>query len=82
MIRFVYIGNQIDCTSTSEKPSEQFAWWDTITDSFMEFDHQVVFDSWEEFENAVRNDEYSHDLNRFKYLFTKGNWYTDEEDIV
>ena len=43
MIRFIKIGDQI-C-----EDENHFAYWDTITDKFLYFDGDCVFDSWEEF---------------------------------
>lgn len=62
MIRFVHIGDQItDCKN-------DFAWYDTVTDSFCEFNGEQVFSTWAEFEHAASNSLYQ-DPTRFRALF-------------
>jgi hypothetical protein len=43
MLRYVYLGDQIT------DDSEEFAFYDTITDTFLSFDGQQTFDSIEDF---------------------------------
>ena len=47
MIRYVYIGDQII------EDYDDFAFFDTITDTFLSFDGDQVFSSVAEFENAT-----------------------------
>lgn len=47
MIRFVYIGDQI------EEGAEQFAFFNTVTDKFINFDGEQVFDSVEDLESTL-----------------------------
>ena len=75
MIRFVDLGSQISC----DDKINHFAWWNTVVDKFMAFDEEYIFDSWDKFVNATRRDQYSYDLNRFRYLFTRGDFDVDEE---
>lgn len=52
MIRFIYIGKQIG--GTNEPPDERdFAFWDTVTDSFCYITDTCLFHSVEDFEDAV-----------------------------
>ena len=67
MIRFIEIGNQIVYGGSIT----HFAWWDTVTDSFMTFNGEQAFETWEDFEASLKHDEYAYDLNQFKYLFTR-----------
>lgn len=66
MIRFIDIGDQImdEC--------QAFAWYDTVTDSFIECSSDQVWDSWEEF---VVSHEWEPNprppLERFRSLFPK-----------
>ena len=52
MIRFVYIGDQITCGS------EEFAFFDTGTDTIMDFDGKQVFSSIEDFDLFAKDSEY------------------------
>ena len=61
MIRFIDLGDQITLDGTKE-----FAWFDTITERFIEFNGTHVWDSWEYFESDAEGDE---DMDRFKRLF-------------
>ena len=47
MIRFIYIGDQI------MEGERDFAFFDTVTDTFLDFDGDQVFASIEEFEAAA-----------------------------
>jgi len=46
MIRYINIGDQIT------EGKSQFAWWNTVTNNFMEFNEEQRWDSWEEFERG------------------------------
>lgn len=71
MIRFVYIGEQII------DGNQNFAWYDTITDEFISFNGQMIFDSWEDFEKAHELEKADAwmgehtDIERFRSLFPK-----------
>jgi hypothetical protein len=52
MIRFVKIGNQIN------EDEDSFAFFDTVTDKFMEFDGEQVFEHLSDFVEIARNSEY------------------------
>jgi hypothetical protein len=47
MIKFVYIGDQIN------SESREFAFFDTISDTFIRFGVEIVFDSLEEFNDSA-----------------------------
>lgn len=70
MVRLVYIGEQIT------QGNNDFAWYDTITDEFISFAGQVVFDSWGDFEESYTITAFPHSpIERFKTLFpTAGTW--------
>ena len=52
MIRYVYIGDQIT------DGSEEFAFYDTVNDKFMEFSGNQVFDTLDMFEEYGVNEPY------------------------
>jgi len=73
MIRFIDLGDQITCDGTKE-----FAWFDTVTDKFLEFNDTHVWGSWDEFdqdlrasipENLIESNDSSYWIGRFKRLF-------------
>ena len=71
MIRFIRIGNQISLID--DKGWHDFAWFNTITDTFMEFNGEQVWNSWDSFaedysEDIPQNEEV-YSLERFKGLF-------------
>lgn len=75
MIRFIDLGNQI-CPYDTDCDSFMFAWWDTITDTFIEFFGSQIWGTWEEFEidHGLEEDvPESWPLERFKKLLPK-NW--------
>ncbi len=77
MIRFIDLGDQI------LEGQREFAWWDTITDQFLEFSTSQRWENWKEFEvdfrlhfptteQVVSGDTPRADkLERFKRLFPK-----------
>lgn len=74
MIRFIDLGDQI------LEGQREFAWWDTISDTFEEFNTNQAWETWEEFEADYRYDAdlYDHPplgdtrpLERYKGLFPK-----------
>jgi len=76
MIRFIDLGYQI----TIEK-TRQFAWFDTISDKFLEFSENQVWDSWGDFVNDFTEDRLwgiagIKMLNRFERLF---QWKHNDE---
>ena len=82
MIRFIDLGNQIYPLSEDER---QFAWWNTIIDQFMTYNHNEVWDTWVEFEHDYREDEKQYDfidgtytLERYLGLFPK-DWGQTKE---
>ena len=70
MIRFIKIGDQI-C-----EDENHFAYWNTITDKFLYFDGDCVFDSWEEFMHY-----YEHDNDPEKYGLERLMGVTPDEFI-
>ena len=74
MIRFIDLGDQILLL----EGHKEFAWFDTVTDTFEEFNGNQTWDNWEDFEEDHRHkvDLYSHSLihgarplERYKGLF-------------
>jgi len=77
VIRFIDLGDQI------LEGTREFAWWDTITDEFLEFSGDQAWETWKDFEfdfrshfpttdQIVKGDVPSKELlERFKRLFPK-----------
>lgn len=67
MIRYVHIGDQI------LEDRDQFAWFDTVIDEFIEFNNETVFNSWDEFQEYLEQTEYWNPLARarFESLFPR-----------
>lgn len=71
MIRFIDLGDQI------LEGQREFAWWDTVSDSFEEFSTNQVWESWKGFEEDYLLDENREmiqdirSLERYKGLFPK-----------
>ena len=76
MIRFIDLGNQIYPLS-EERDSFMFAWWNTVTDSFEEYNFSQAWETWEDFEHDFHDDEAYvyiegiHDIERYRGLFPK-----------
>lgn len=71
MVRFIDLGDQITTDGT-----EQFAWFDTITDEFMEFNGCQVWESWDEFviDFVAEGEPHKlYPLKRFRRLYG-GAW--------
>lgn len=49
MIRFIDLGEQIGIPGI-----KHFAWWDTITDEFLEFSTSLIWETWDQFEADYR----------------------------
>ena len=77
MIRFIDLTGQI-----AGEPDRYFAWFDTITDTFIEYNGYQIWDSWKDFEEDFEADPRIHDvpallpgildtrpLSRFRGLF-------------
>ena len=64
MIRFIDLRHHLDDISA------QFAWWDTITDKFLEYDGNMAWWCWNNFEHDyhIAKREQDYDLERFKSL--------------
>ena len=68
MIRFVRMRGQI------VEGDNEFAWFDTVTDKFLEFNGTHVWDKWDEFEQDFQDTYYDpkykeQKLARFKGLY-------------
>ena len=48
MIRFIDLGKQLSAFEDDPEWSREFCFYDTITASFLRFDGQSVFESWED----------------------------------
>ena len=70
MIRFIDIGNQI-----SNDEHRDFAWFDTVTDSFFVYCGEQRWETWDEFESAHSHDGPNESryppIERFKQLYPK-----------
>ena len=63
MLRFIDLKNQI---TPYEK---EFAWFDTVTDTFLELNGSQFWSSWNEFLEDLSEDiDWLQDLERFKRL--------------
>jgi hypothetical protein len=82
MMRFIDLGKQIAVDESDPDWNREFAFFNTINDHFLEFDDEQVWDSWESFEESVRehfrptgskrDKEYAEDLlRRLKSLCPK-----------
>jgi len=69
VIRFIDLGRQI---GLDEEWSREFAFFDTITDTFITMDGEQVWDSWTEFKEAYAGTPWrtrtSWTLERFRSL--------------
>ena len=59
-------------TAATGKVSPGFAWFSTVTDSFLFFDGEQVWENWEDFENSYNADEHNDKLERYAGLFKYG----------
>ncbi len=66
MIRYIHIGGQIT------EGDNDFAWFDTVTDRFLEFNGTHVWGSWNEFTNDYGDGNIAKFL-RFMALYPKRN---------
>lgn len=57
MIRYIYIGDQV--YSGDNLDNHSFAFYDTATDRFMEFDGDQVFENIEEFRESYCKSKYA-----------------------
>ena len=73
MIRFVRIRAEDEVVLDNDGNGiEGFAWFDTITDMFLDWEQDCVWAIWEEFEETLRDNpdySYSNDIARFRSLF-------------
>jgi hypothetical protein len=58
MIRFIDMGRQIWIDDQDLDCPQYFAFWDTVTNRFLEFGSEQAWSSWEEFEESLK-DQYS-----------------------
>ena len=74
MIRFIDLGDQI------LEGQREFAWWDTISDSFERFNQNETWETWEDFVEDHRHEfslggqahlSATRPLERYKGLFPK-----------
>jgi hypothetical protein len=52
MIRFVDLGRQLWVDENDPISSRQFCFFDTVTDRFLDFDGEQVFETWRDVEEA------------------------------
>jgi len=65
MIRFIDLTGQI----TLDEDDFYFAWYNTVNGCFISIDDTQIWDSWEEFEKDVKENNKDLNLARFKNLF-------------
>ena len=53
MIRFVDLGKQLAVDPSDKDAPRQFAYFDTVSDKFIEFEGDQVFSSWIELERCL-----------------------------
>ena len=58
MIRFIDMGRQIWIDDQDLDCPQYFAFWDTVTNRFLEFGSEQAWSSWKEFEGSLK-DQYS-----------------------
>lgn len=73
MKRFVNLGTQL--WSSDEDMPNQFAWYDTITQSFEIHSGTSVWETWENFKNDYQGDN----LERYMNLFPKTQSIEDKD---
>lgn len=71
MIRFIYIGDQI--LRDMDEKSREFAFFNTVTDKFIEIGGCYTFSSLKEFEDYARIEWYCDYIDRCRNLIP--NWY-------
>lgn len=71
MIRYVHVGNQI--ALSEDTPCEAFAFYDTVTDRFIELDGEQVFDTVEDLLAAYDADAEATGIERLLSLMPKGS---------
>ena len=71
MIRFVDMSDALELEDRSA-----FAWFDTVTDTFLSFDTVEVWHDWSDFVADWEQDpRHDRPIERFKALFPKGWMY-------
>jgi len=75
MIRLIRIGGQI------MEGNEDFAFWDTVRDKFVEIDGETVFDSREQFEEYASTDDGKCwiDLDRLRGFLDNAPWVRPDD---
>lgn len=66
MIRFIDLGKQIG--GDDEEWFRQFAFFNTISDRFLEYNHAQVWSNWEDFEKDYKLYPDGYTLERLKSL--------------
>ena len=71
MIRLIDLTGQITCDETDK--TFLFAWFNTVTDTFMNFNDSQIWYSWENFELDFRFEEIecgkTYEFERFREIF-------------
>lgn len=79
MIRFINIEDGVYPFSES-KDCPQFSWWDTISDEFLTFNDEQMWDSWDDFEKdfnlelidrVSQHNQYTELRERLRRLYPK-----------
>lgn len=69
MIRYVHIRKQDDVLLDDDGEGvDGFAWWDTVTDSFLSFNGEQCWENWQEFQYDFDREPQSRPLQRFAQL--------------
>ncbi len=76
MIRFINLTGQIFI----DDPEVNFAWYDTVTSEFMEFNSSQDWNTWKEFEQDLTI--YLKEKRSTLYVSEDNEWYKQREDKV
>lgn len=70
MIRFIDLGKQLEVDESDPEAPRSFAFYDTISDTFINFNGSETFESWESLVSMFFPDEFPDDetLERLRRL--------------
>jgi hypothetical protein len=74
MIRFVEIAGQID------RGMLEFAWFDTITDTFLEFGGDQIWETWTQFAESFWVDNHADDERDMDYFKRLAGLYPSQRE--
>lgn len=73
MIRFIDI--------RSQGTGYRFAFWDTVTNRFVDLDDEQAWDSFADFEESAKGNTIERDLQRYKNLCPEWAFNSSDNDI-